>query len=207
MAGCVPRRMGSRLMTDTNFGTGFTGFKSAIEMVTEALGGQHARPCVAHIFSESLTTVIQNRKAERYPSYSGLIWTEATDLDFDCARRRALTILERLRDPATAVAQWKGIELQVRDDIVVAAAGGYSIIIAMLGSHDEYCSRARGQITKWRVFMTDDGKRLVNARDSTLLMGGKPAATTAKTAEGGAKSLRKIVETFFGVKFVELVNA
>lgn len=184
----------------SNYGTGFPGFKSAIEEVTEALGGSHTREAVAKLFSDSLTRAVQLRRGDKFPSYSAVTWTEATDLDFDKAREDTLWYLCRLREPVDATADWKGGKLEHRGETVVLTGGGYSMVVAMLSSHDEYCYKARDQVTKWRVFLTDDGKKL---SEKEMRWSSSPTSTNAKSEPAGQKSLRKIVETFFKVKLVE----
>jgi hypothetical protein len=184
----------------SNYGTGFAGFKTAIEEVTEALGGAHTREAVAKNFSDSLTRTIQARKGDRYPSFSSVQWTEATDLDFDHARDATLGYLRRFRDPETAVADWNGAKLEHRGDVIVLSGGGFSMLVAMVSQRDEWDRRANANVPKWHIHITDDGKRLT---DKDRWNHGSPASTTAKSAETGQKSLRKIVETFFKVKFDE----
>jgi hypothetical protein len=190
----------------SNFGTGFPGFKAAIEMVTEALGGDHARAAVAHIFDEQLKRAVGARKGGRFPTYSSLTYTEATDLDFDRARHDALRALQRCYSIGEATAPWKGATLAIRPTMRVARleGGDYSVIVAMMSERPEYCRRAQATVTKWHVWVTDDGLRLATGKDSTYLMNGKPTTRNAKSQSAATKSLQSIVEEFFGATLVKL---
>lgn len=182
----------------SNYGNGFPAFVYAIEEVSHSLGGDHTREVVAIIFSDCLMRVIQKREGLRYPSYSRVNWTKATELDFDTARCDALNYLEREWPPIEAFADWKGARLEVRGDVVVLSSAYYSIPVAMVTSREDYDRRARDKIMKWMAFLTDNAKHLISTSFSS-----SPTSVTAKSEASGQKSLRKIVETFFGVKFAD----
>lgn len=183
------------------FGTGYPGFRAAIDAVADALGGGPVRPAVARDFVTALYGEIALRTNEKYGVY-GVAWTSAIDADFDQAVEKMLTWARRGSNQATdATAPWNGVRLLKSDVEVALVGGGYRIPVAMTAANTRP-DRLEGVVTTWQVFLTDTGERFASGSEAGMIHGiSSPKSTHAKSAAGASKSLARMVETFFKVKF------
>ena len=171
--------------TMQNFPSGYPGFNQAIEIVSEAMGGELVRKAVADIFVEALYREINERTNPRWRP-TGNEWTRASTDDFDRAVAWCMEYLQRQRPDATEEADWKDAKLRLRDEEVCIEAGGYAFPVA----------RSFRTGDKWMITITDDGEKVLK-EGGGFYLSSSPKTVHAGSAEAGLKSLRRIVAGFF----------
>lgn len=186
-----------------DFEPGFPGFRARIAHVVAAFGGTlKAHQAIAeNHFIFQLKNIVEHRiksgTAERF------LWirepiTHATDAELDAAGESALRVLSRVpQKPVLAKAEWNGLTLELHEDIAFLVGGPYRLCVAMAGNHPRHSSRTNKVEEDWQVFITDEAKVILDKSYSS-----SPSSTHAKSAAGAYKGVRKIVETWFGVSFV-----
>lgn len=195
-----------------NYGYGFYGFKARLDALIAAFGGTpNVRICISETFQWSLRNEQQNAKARN--DYSRFSWTDAKDKDFDYAGWRIESMWRRKPEaPVLAVATWENMELQLRQGAVHAHVDGswcgwsaseppgYWMQIARVMESESYSWREQANVPKWSPYLTDEGCYLAKGSKYS----GEAKSTNAKSAEGAQASLRKLVEKFFKVQFVDV---
>lgn len=185
-----------------NYGTGFAGFKTCIEVVTEGMGGApYTRRAVASVFKQFLVWEM-DKKAR--VDFRAADWTETTDEAFDAACVKGMAYFERI-DPAPvlATALWNGLQLQLRADSCSLHGTIYGMGIGLVGApHSAYDSRKQARVEKWSPSITDTGCLVVHG--SEYGGGGENKSVSAQSAAAATKALRKLVERHYKVQFEDV---
>lgn len=174
-------------MTIPNRPTGYHGFKLAIEEATTSLGGPWARKAVANLFTGQLYREIKATTGAYYHQW-GDAWTQATDADFDRATTACTEYLSRSRPEPSLEAEWQGVHLRIRGNDAYLEGGGQALLVAMAAGHGE----------QWMIHVTDYGEKILS--ETNHYRSSSPKSTHARSQEAALKSLRRIVQTFFGVE-------
>jgi hypothetical protein len=181
-----------------NYGFGFQGFQTRIEMIAGALGGgKNVRKAVAEEFKEALR---RQQSSGRAP-YDWPDWTEATEREFDNTGWATEKRLERQpTEPVIAVADWNGVKLEFRHDSVHLTNGEYWFTVGLISQHKQHDHRKNVEIIKYGPFITDHGAEAAHGSRYSH----DQKSTNAMTPEGASNSLRKLIEKHFQVKFVDV---
>lgn len=185
----------------SNYGTGFAGFQTCIDVVTEGMGGApYTRRAVASVFKQYLAWEMDKKPRVDYRAAD---WTETTDEAFDAACLKGMAYFERNDpEPVLATALWNGLQLQLRTDDCSLHGTVYGLGVAAVGTPmSTYDSRKRTSILKWSPGLLDTGclvahgSEYSNDGNRSVSVQSAPAATVA---------MRKLVERHFKVTFEDV---
>ncbi|AFU88119.1 hypothetical protein CcrColossus_gp249 [Caulobacter phage CcrColossus] len=184
-----------------NYGTGFAGFQTCIDIVTEGMGGApYTRRAVASVFKQFLTWEMDKKPRVDFRAPD---WTETTDEAFDAACLKGMAYFER-NDPAPvlATAIWNGLQLQLRADDCSLHGTIYGMGVGLVGAPTStYDSRKRTSILKWSPGLIDTGCLVVHGSEYSR-DGNK--SVSVQSAEAATTALRKLVERHFKVTFEDV---
>lgn len=199
----------------SNYGRGYLGFKASIDAVADCLGGEHVRAAVGHEFADWVYREIGRRSGDRFPSYGGSVWTQATEDDFDRAAelgRNQFTM--RHTKPIISSAPWRaGATLVLRGDAMYLEAHETQMHLGSISHRGEYDHRKRETVEKWNASIHDNAMRVLNEKDSTstygltaMSVGSQTGIGNIRSEEAAVKSLIKLFTNFFRVEFSKPVH-
>lgn len=185
----------------SNFGTGFNGFRSRIEMISEALGNTiNVRIAVSEAFEDSLKKEQQELRSANV--YTPVNWSRATDRDFDYAGSYVESYMGQApKDPIIAIAPWEKCVLELRADCARLHGGDFYLIVGLVSNTRSYSSRARANVESWSPFLTDTGSYA--AYGSRYSGHGDMKSVTVKSEAAAGPALRRLMEKHFKVAFVD----
>ncbi len=192
-----------------NFGSGYTGFKTVIELISEGLGGDRTREAVAFTAEEWLVRCVEKRHKGR--NYTKPSWTLATDLDFDDAAQTLLRIYAdrteaevRARAPFEGGAEFVLVAGGKETAAVYLRGGGYRELVVNTMHRREHNYRTRADEDKYDVYLTNDGARIQTGSSSTYSSGiGANKNANVKSVAASFKSARNIMKNFFNVELID----
>lgn len=184
---------------------GFADYRASIDRVTAALGGdKHVRGAIG-----AAHKIFLKARVGHQPGYDAYIW--AGDADYEVFAQNAQTMLHRPPEgDLIACAPFRGAVIEVYETEAFLRTpeadrgngNDYSLRLAYTDK-DTYARDFRGnKRDSWRVVLTDGGE-LSAKEDNIYGRGGTLKSTNAGSPAGAYKSLRRMVEQFFGVELVK----
>jgi hypothetical protein len=186
---------------DDNYGHGFHGFQTRIEVVTAALGGgKNVRKAVAEDFKDALR---RQQESHRRDPYDWPDWTAASEIDFDHTGWSSMRRLQNEpKEPLLASADWNGVKLEFRREIAHIAGGGFWFTVGLISQHKQHDHRKHEDVIKYGPFITDHGAEAAHGSRYSH----EQKSTNATTPAGASASLRKLIEKHFKVTFVDVAK-
>lgn len=180
----------------------FERFQSAIEEVTLDLAGPRIRPAVANQFVFFLGFEVSrgSRFMSEYGA-SGSNWTKATAEHFATATDKAMRFFRSKDEPVFATAEFDGAKLVLRGNEAAVVGDDFSLALAWI-----IPDRSGSRGDKCQISLNKSGVCYLAGDDTSFAPGNKPTTTHAKTLEAAHKSLRRMVEEFFKVRFINIAE-
>lgn len=175
----------------------FERFQSAIDEVTLDLAGPRIRSAVANQFVMFLGLEVS--RGSRFQSEygaSGSNWTKASVEHFAAATDKALRYFRKAGEPVFATAVFENARLVLRGNEAAVVGDDFSMSLAWI-----IPDRGDSRGGKCQISLNKAGEAYLAGDDTLFMSGSKPTTTHAKSMEAAHKSLRRMVEEFFKIKF------